>query len=195
MRKQQYRVSESKISIHAPAEGVTSPKKDNDAGRNISIHAPAEGATRRPVGKWRCKKISIHAPAEGATSSRSADHHSVIISIHAPTEGATFCRRFSSSIRLQFQSTLPRRERHMRPCFSKLHPDFNPRSRGGSDVSFFRSGDTIDYFNPRSRGGSDRHFQKIRPVTRDFNPRSRGGSDHSFQAKINLGVCETPDPA
>ena len=113
MRKQQYRVSESKISIHAPAEGVTSPKKDNDAGRNISIHAPAEGATRRPVGKWRCKKISIHAPAEGATSSRSADHHSVIISIHAPTEGATFCRRFSSSIRLQFQSTLPRRER----CF------------------------------------------------------------------------------
>ena len=45
MRKQQYRVSESKISIHAPAEGVTSPKKDNDAGRNISIHAPAVGAT------------------------------------------------------------------------------------------------------------------------------------------------------
>ena len=90
MRKQQYRVSESKISIHAPAEGVTSPKKDNDAGRNISIHAPAEGATRRPVGKWRCKKISIHAPAEGATQ--------------------------------------PRVHRHIR------RRDFNPRSRGGSDL-------------------------------------------------------------
>ena len=50
-------------------------------------------------------------------------------------EGSDFCRQFSSSILLQFQSTLPRRERPVNVdyCNCNYH-HFNPRSREGSDL-------------------------------------------------------------
>ena len=56
---------------------------------DISIHAPAKGATRRIFSKSVLLRISIHAPAKGATRMYA-------------TEGAK---------KMQFQSTLPRRER------------------------------------------------------------------------------------
>ena len=56
--------------------------------------------------------ISIHAPAEGATGSICGHDHRRAISIHAPAEGATL-----------------RRSRH-----DNERTDFNPRSRGGSDL-------------------------------------------------------------
>ena len=77
------------------------------------------------------------------------------ISIHAPAEGATF---FLSYINF-------------------LKSDFNPRSRGGSDIIKYKGGRYMDNFNPRSRGGSDTYNHAKKSKGKYFNPRSRGGSD------------------
>ena len=59
---------------------------------------------------------------------------STCISIHAPAEGATRYAFSSVTCSTLFQSTLPRRERP-KPLLHVLHlRDFNPRSRGGSDL-------------------------------------------------------------
>ena len=59
----------------------------------------------------RAEHISIHAPAKGATWRESHARRSAGISIHAPAKGATF-------------------EHNAVVC---PRPDFNPRSREGSD--------------------------------------------------------------
>ena len=100
--------------------------------------------------------ISIHAPVKGATRITSLCHITGIrISIHAPVKGAT----------LIATSDCDRR------------PDFNPRSREGSDLGCFWHYRITRYFNPRSREGSDRG--RVGGVGRlsHFNPRSREGSD------------------
>ncbi len=107
-------------------------------------------------------------------------------------------------IRLLFQSTLPRGERHKRQSLISRHRNFNPRSREGSDGGVGLAGiTTTKDFNPRSREGSDLFASVIElPVAisihapargatfrnahhlyilHDFNPRSREGSDLSIQ--------------
>ncbi len=80
-----------------------------------------------------CIEISIHAPARGATSSKNG---------HFPT--------------MEFQSTLPRGERPIRPSpLLSGHDNFNPRSREGSDLFGFLQIQCREDFNPRSREGSD----------------------------------------
>ncbi len=98
----------------------------------ISIHAPAKGATRRRAEERGYLDISIHAPAKGATYKITILYNKAIISIHAPAKGAT-ADRVGIPFIVQFQSTLPRRER--RPGNSQRRPEcnFNPRSREGSD--------------------------------------------------------------
>ena len=56
-----------------------------------------------------------------------------------------------------FQSTLPRRERRVRPPWQPPRPmHFNPRSREGSDLrDLARKRRSNENFNPRSREGSD----------------------------------------
>ena len=56
-------------------------------------------------------------------------------------------------------------------------PDFNPRSREGSDDSKKGVVSVVEDFNPRSREGSDVEAIDCRPIRADFNPRSREGSD------------------
>ena len=136
-----------------------------------------------------------------------------------------------------FQSTLPRRERHARTShkqsskpvsihapakgathneveLSALYTCFNPRSREGSDTSFYNSRRPISRFNPRSREGSDhrlpldhhRHHQFQSTLPRRerlnqynakahldrFNPRSREGSDPRRVAISNVLICFNP---
>ena len=55
--------------------------------------------------------ISIHAPTQGATPRLNDSSLICGISIHAPTQGATIFILPDIHIR-QFQSTLPRKERH-----------------------------------------------------------------------------------
>ncbi len=104
-----------------------------------------------------------------------------------------------------FQSTLPRRERRCSARLGKIHRNFNPRSREGSDlpepfklIHHLRisihapakgATQTISYpgnFNPRSREGSDEHERLYCSGNRNFNPRSREGSD----SKVNASVAD-----
>ncbi len=100
-------------------------------------------------------KISIHAPAWGATALPRVMLHLQAISIHAPAWGAT-TRCLTSSSMPQFQSTLPRGERHlyMRDIAGSLEisihaPAWGATTRHRHSLLLPR------YFNPRSRVGSD----------------------------------------
>ena len=59
-------------------------------------------------------EISIHAPAKGATFIVVFVFVVICISIHAPAKGATFLPCSAAYLQIQFQSTLPRRERRGR---------------------------------------------------------------------------------
>ena len=89
-----------------------------------------------------------------------------MISIHAPARGAT--------------------KRSERIKHNK--PDFNPRSRKGSDLYRTHLCRLMCYFNPRSRKGSDRKRVKNESSRTNFNPRSRKGSDDLRYDIATLGV-------
>ena len=100
-------------------------------------------------------QISIHAPTKGATKLQVLSYKFVIISIHAPTKGATLLHRYLWQMEcnfnprshersdwiicneiisiLEFQSTLPRKERLGNVSFLGRYPNFNPRSHERSD--------------------------------------------------------------
>ncbi len=62
-----------------------------------------------------------------------ADKISSTISIHAPAKGATTALISIGAAGIEFQSTLPRRERLCNPILPSFNWNFNPRSREGSD--------------------------------------------------------------
>ena len=135
------------------------------------------------------------------------------ISIHAPARGATrlvlSCGGYT-----EFQSTLPRGERHTERKLAYRTDDFNPRSREGSDHGLqtcrrspARFQSTLPrgerpllryatqihpYFNPRSREGSD--FIKVSDSAKfkNFNPRSREGSDPPIRRGRSLALYFNP---
>ena len=171
-------------------------------GNDISIHAPAKGATVVPDADAFFRQISIHAPAKGATMA-------VFFNRTRGRFQSTLPRRERPSImnvttgETLFQSTLPRRERlSKRVETDRFYPDFNPRSREGSDrdgqpllaghdISIHApakgatfplavSRSTVNDFNPRSREGSDRQQPGNKDPLHYFNPRSREGSDSIY---------------
>ena len=83
----------------------------DDVTESVSIHAPTQGATRvQPALHVVHYQVSIHAPTQGATLIFLMILYVSRVSIHAPTQGATNANCHQPSM-LQFQSTLPRRER------------------------------------------------------------------------------------
>ena len=122
----------------------------------------------------------------------------VIISIHAPAKGTTMIKMLADMF-LRFQSTLPRRERHIRTPSVFLQVRFQstlPRRErldGIIDRTWkFKFQSTLprrerhnhtkstihyQYFNPRSREGND--WIRLRNKLKEcyFNPRSREGND------------------
>ena len=62
-------------------------------------------------------------------------------------------------------------------CCSTTRPNFNPRSREGSDTQRHTRQHTRTDFNPRSREGSDEALRGTQYRYQNFNPRSREGSD------------------
>ena len=93
-----------------------------------------------------------------------------------------------------FQSTLPRRERHVRGLFRQADNfRFNPRSRVGSDEEYIVLFHRIVGFNPRSRVGSDHLILPLMPIMQCFNPRSRVGSDfNGLTCTQKDGACFNP---
>ena len=67
--------------------------------------------TEHDVQRYDMDAISIHAPAKGATANGEEWARPCRISIHAPAKGATGGTVQEQLQSIQFQSTLPRRER------------------------------------------------------------------------------------
>ena len=144
----------STISIHAPVKGATS------SIRRLMQRLPNFNPRSREGSDWFfeqyynfCKNfnprsregsdrdtkqfqdtilISIHAPVKGATLFKLDGLLSNRISIHAPVKGATN-RLWNEVEKIEFQSTLPWRERLKRLRSTRNPSNFNPRSREGSD--------------------------------------------------------------
>ncbi len=76
--------------------------------------------------------ISIRAPARGATRVSSEFPGTKKISIRAPARGATIPPIYVT-LKLPFQSALPRGERREVHTYATHTRHFNPRSREGSD--------------------------------------------------------------
>ena len=111
--------SHTVISIHAPAKGATSYQLYQREYKMISIHAPAKGATWYKKPTLQIKVISIHAPAKGATLLGYA-----VCTLHhyfnpRSREGSDPSSPLALYLRMEFQSTLPRRERLIDPKTGK----------------------------------------------------------------------------
>ena len=143
-------------------------------------------------------QFSIHASAKEATSSKNMSMQLSNFSIHASAKEAThlFCLCYNI---INFQSTPPRRRRHMyksglqkeenfqstpprrrrRDTFIKfsLFHFFNPRLREGGDYLPIFPGSTITIFNPRLREGGDNLKTGMWHCFTIFNPRLREGGD------------------
>ena len=91
---------------------------------------------------------------EGSDSINFANCFCDTISIRAPARGATFNSPVNDPV-LQFQSALPRGERHLQRNIIIPTKNFNPRSREGSDPGSCWTDAALSNFNPRSREGSD----------------------------------------
>ena len=79
------------------------------------------------------ESVSIHAPTKGATIGLPVTYALLNVSIHAPTKGATNqCLTFQIII-CRFQSTHPRRVRHLQLFLKRLRKRFNPRTHEGCD--------------------------------------------------------------
>ena len=98
------------ISIHTPAQGVTTLIMSDTHKHTISIHTPAQGVTGKVKAVAIDNIISIHTPAQGVTTGI----------INNVTKGSNFNphSRTGSDGELdiyrvpivRFQSTLPHRE-------------------------------------------------------------------------------------
>ena len=146
----------------------------------ISIHAPTRGATLAVQFVQRLYGISIHAPTRGATTNTVQGVTPTGISIHAPTRGATKILRHTPKGK-QFQSTLPRGERHVVGIPFKGIWDFNPRSHEGSDNSNPSLSAVRTYFNPRSHEGSDLYYVALCTCSYISIHAPTRGATHSFR--------------
>jgi len=109
----------------------------------VSIHAPAGGATRKRDKRQQPSAVSIHAPAGGATTFRAYGFWRFTVSIHAPAGGATTLATAARSLEM-FQSTRPRGARRRRHDGADIILGrFNPRARGGRDMSVTMEGDKV----------------------------------------------------
>ena len=193
------------ISIHAPAKGATCPRPGRGRKDSISIHAPAKGATwrgshtRRMEGVFqstlpRRERPTAHTPARshGHFNPRSREGSDLGYDIDAvlqtdfnprSREGSDFTLKKSASIPIKFQSTLPRRERHLKLSSDRMAGQFQSTLPRRERHTIRQATAIRRYFNPRSREGSDALTRRQPRSSQDFNPRSREGSDIS-QAQL-----------
>ena len=125
------RCASSRISIHAPAKGATSPAGFICVDRGFQSTLP-----RRERRKGLCclqQGCDFNPRSrEGSDLYDTTALPDAKISIHAPAKGATLSTQGIEN-GIQFQSTLPRRERHYFAAVRSWLLHFNPRSREGSD--------------------------------------------------------------
>ena len=120
----------------------------------ISIHAPAKGATNPEPVAHPGGFISIHAPAKGATTFQQRRYHPIQFQFTLPRrerhlQMAPFGRSF------QFQFTLPRRERPNGTLINLSPPVFQFTLPRRERLPLPPRWDKFSHFNSRSREGSD----------------------------------------
>ena len=157
----------TRISIHAPTRGATSPGEDSPLLNTISIHAPTRGATSfralqtfangfqstLPRGErlyvWVAGcTITYFNPRshEGSDGYSPARLQKIPISIHAPTRGATGM---------------------------------------STNISHF-----IGNFNPRSHEGSDQYLERVRSIDSEISIHAptRGATTTSMGSNYLLNI-------
>ena len=109
-----WKLSDIKLSIHAPTRGATILISSCVPLGNLSIHAPTRGATRVTMFLLNALILSIHAPTRGAT----VDSQSRVLTWYFQStllqEERRLLLQFQLSI-LHFQSTLLQEERRLLP--------------------------------------------------------------------------------
>ena len=150
------KLTETDVSIHAPAWGATVELMFDDDTSAVSIHAPAWGATYDIICIYVLLYVSIHAPAWGATR---------VLVLSEPKDGgfnsrsrvgSDRARGFTRQSNWKFQFTLPRGERHDRPGRVADGPAVSIHAPAwGATVSKYYIFMVYLSFNSRSRVGSD----------------------------------------
>ena len=158
----------SRVSIHAPTRGATSPPTGNHPSStsfNPRTHAGCDRCRSPRQGFAASFNPRTHAGCDGIPGSRNPFEK---VSIHAPTRGATVMGH-NARRHAVFQSTHPRGVRRgSRPP---------PRARPAC-------------FNPRTHAGCDGHVHNINsircqtPSLRERNPQS-----HPLKAPALLRVA------
>ena len=101
------------------------------------------------------------------------------ISIHAPTRGATQLLGQVISLRIKFQSTLPREERRSTNCFAFLQRHFNPRSHERSDsILTYATNDTLISIHAPTRGATDTNTARISHGRISIHAPTRGATNY-----------------
>ena len=95
------------------------------------------GSDKGGAGVRQVTQVSTHAPAWGATFDYLSQKLKFQVSTHAPAWGATKHRLNILMIYLVFQPTLPHGERRLLALCRLSILSFNPRSRMGSDGTFY----------------------------------------------------------
>ena len=188
------------ISIHAPAKGATVSAVLPGSSTRISIHAPAKGATANFAFILTGMEISIHAPAKGATNrsrqyrwmylyfnprSREGSDYAVRNSEYSlpyfnprSREGSDINDGYCSADVLRFQSTLPRRERHLISSIMSQGMQFQstlPRRERLQKIEEVEK--DIKEFQSTLPRRERLRLGIFFTVFFNFNPRSREGSD------------------
>ena len=189
------------------------------ATQRFSIHAPVRGATCGILRWDRVGGVSIHAPARGATALVAIAILIRDVSIHAPARGATPAASTKEPKNNLFQSTRPRRARHV-PAFRwlcakrvSIHapargattvlksdaacaPSFNPRARAGRDIHPRRGArGGLQFQSTRPRGARPEGSRRVGDCGGSFNPRARAGRDEKeaqFVSAFDLVSIHAP---
>ena len=102
------KITESKVSIHTPTQGVTMENQMLIQLFSVSIHTPTQGVTRfRTALAHHQAGFNPHTHA-GCDQGYIYDIHHQNVSIHTPTQGVTPLIRLLIPVS-RFQSTHPRR--------------------------------------------------------------------------------------
>ena len=122
-------------------------------------------------------QISIHAPARGATTAFSVKSLKLLFQSTLP-RGERPAHRDKFRIAAIFQSALPRGERQTTYYRTWLQGNFNPRSREGSDTLIQYHSETAQRISIRAPArGATLAGADTWSGGQHFNPRSREGSD------------------
>ena len=197
------------ISIHAPAEGATHYGINTNFNNLFQSTLPRR--ERLSILYYVCRLQDFNPRSRGGSDSSGSTiagtapdfnprsrggsdevfeefiNSMEYISIHAPAEGATAGLAFVNGRGAEFQSTLPRRERHVCSLqFADVQKFQSTLPRRERRMMPDGSANVIDISIHAPAEGATRAFGIQRRKNGNFNPRSRGGSDSPFTASSHL---------